>query len=261
MNPIPNLFLAPKTALVTGSSRGIGRAIALRLAEAGADVVVHYLRKKRAAHEVVSLIESMGRRAIAVKANLVDAKQIEAMFDQLEANFAPCDIFVGNAASGIPKDILAMRDKHWDWTMDINARSLLRCVKRVTPYMKQQNWGRIITLTSPGSRQTLPHYGPIGLSKAVVEALTRYLAVELASQGIIANAVSPGVVETDALSAFPINQQEYLEFARKMTPANRLTTPQDVANLVAFLCSDDASMIVGQTLTVDGGFGITMYRE
>ncbi|MDM8527158.1 SDR family oxidoreductase [Anaerolineales bacterium HSG24] len=256
-----NLFLAHKTALVTGSSRGIGRAIALRLAEAGADVIVHYLRKKRSAQEVVSIIEAIGRRAIAVKANLADTKQIEAMFDQLESTFTPCDIFIGNAASGIPKDILAVQDKHWDWTMDTNARSILRCVKWVTPYMEQQGWGRIVNLTSPGSRQTLPHYGPIGLSKAVVEALTRYLAAELAPHGIIANAVSPGVVETDALSAFPIDQQKYLEFAKKMTPANRLTMPRDVANLVAFLCSDDAAMIVGQTITVDGGFGMTMYRE
>lgn len=249
-------LLTHKTALITGSSRGIGRAIALELARLGADVVVHYVRKKQAAEEVVAAIESLGCRAMAVKANLAEATQIEAMFAEIETKMGHCNIFVGNAASGTPRDILEVNDKHWDWTMDVNARSILRCVQRLVPAMEQAGWGRIINITSPGSHRVLPHYGAIGLSKAVVESLTRYLAVDLAPKGIIVNAVSPGLVNTDAVSAFPVDLQATFTYAQSRTPAGRLVTPEDVARLVAFLCSDAAAMIVGQTIMVDGGYSL-----
>lgn len=249
-------FLTHKTALVTGSSRGIGRAIALELARQGADVVVHYLRKKTAAEEVAAAIETLGCRAVAVKANLAEADQITAMFDEIEARVGRCDIFVGNAASGTPRDVLDVTDKHWDWTMDVNARAILRCVQRLAPGMAEAGWGRIINITSPGSTRVLPHYGAIGLSKAVVESLTRYLAVDLAPKGIIVNAVSPGLVATDAVTAFPVDLQATFDYAQSRTPTGRLVTPEDVARLVAFLCSDAAAMIVGQTITVDGGYGL-----
>jgi enoyl-[acyl-carrier protein] reductase III len=249
-------FLTGKVALVTGSSRGIGRAIALELAGLGADVVIHYLRKKSAAAEAMAAVEALGRRAVGIKANLADATQIEAMFDQIEATFGRCDIFIGNAASGTPRDILDVNDKHWDWTMDVNARSILRCVQRAAPLMAQAGWGRIVSITSPGSSRVLPHYGAIGLSKAVIESLTRYLAVDLAPQGITVNAVSPGLVRTDAVATFPVDLKETFDFATSRTPAGRLVTPEDVAHLVAFLCSDAAAMIVGQTLLVDGGYSI-----
>jgi enoyl-[acyl-carrier protein] reductase III len=249
-------FLSGKTALITGSSRGIGRAIALELARCGADIALHYVRKKQAAEEVAAAIEGMGRRAILLKANLAEAEQIEAMLNELTAQVGRCDIFVGNAASGTPREVLEVTDKHWDWTMDVNARSILRCVQRLAPAMAQAGWGRVINLTSPGSHRVLPHYGAIGLSKAVVDALTRYLAADLAPQGIIVNAVSPGLVNTDAVTAFPVDLQATFEYARSRTPAGRLVTPEDVAGIVAFLCSDAAAMIVGQVITVDGGYGI-----
>jgi len=248
--------LSGKVALVTGSSRGIGRAIALELARLGADVVVHYLRKKSAAQEVTAAIRKLGREAIALKANLAEGDKIETMFDQIEASFGRCDIFVGNAASGTPRDIMEVTDKHWDWTMDVNARSILRCVQRAQPLMEQAGRGRIVNLTSPGGSRVLPHYGVIGLSKAVVEALTRYLAADLAPKGIIVNAVSPGLVKTDAVSAFPVDLQDTFAYATSRTPAGRLVTPEDVARVVAFLCSDQAAMIVGQTLLVDGGYSL-----
>jgi enoyl-[acyl-carrier protein] reductase III len=249
-------FLTNRTALVTGSSRGIGRAIALELARLGADVVVHYVRKKGAAEEVAAAIEALGCRAMVVKANLAEADQITAMFDDIEARLGRCHIFVGNAASGTPRDILDVTDKHWDWTMDVNARAILRCVQRLTPGMEEAGWGRIINITSPGSTRVLPHYGAIGLSKAVVESLTRYLAVDLAPKGIIVNAVSPGLVNTDAVAAFPVDLQATFAYAQSRTPAGRLVTPEDVARIVAFLCSESASMIVGQTIVVDGGYGL-----
>jgi enoyl-[acyl-carrier protein] reductase III len=242
-----------KVALITGSSRGIGRAIALELARQGADIVVHYLRKKSSAAAVAAAVRSMGRQAMAVQANLAQADQIEALFNEVESVFGRCDIFIGNAASGVPRNIMDVEDKQWDWTMDVNARSILRCVQRAVPLMEKQGWGRVVNITSPGSTRVLPHYGAVGLSKAAIEALTRYLAVDLAPRGIVVNAVSPGLAQTDAVAAFPVDLQATFDYARSRTPAGRLVTPQDVANVVAFLCTDAAAMIVGQTIMVDGG--------
>ncbi|MEM7345193.1 MAG: SDR family oxidoreductase [Chloroflexota bacterium] len=253
---MPEKSLKGKVALVTGSSRGIGRAIALKLADQGADVAVHYLRKKSAAAEVVAAIEEMGQSAVAIKANLSASDKIDYLCDAVQAELGGCDIFVGNAATGTTRDILEVEDKHWDWPMDVNARSILRCVQRVSPHMIKNKWGRVINLTSPGSRRVLPHYGTIGLSKAVVESLTRYLAVDLAPKGVIVNAVSPGLVKTDAVASFPVDLQTVLTDTAEGTPAGRLTTPDDIAQVVAFLCSDAASMIVGQTIVVDGGRGL-----
>lgn len=248
--------LRDRVALITGSSRGIGRAIALELAARGADVVVNYLRKHSAATDVVARIEGLGRRAIAVKANVGDADQVQAMFDRVRSEFGRCDILVGNVASGVVRPITEVEDKHWDWTMDINARSILRCARQAIPLMEAQGWGRIIGITSFGSTRVFSEYGVIGISKAAIEALIRYLAVELAPKGIVVNAVSPGIVDTDALRFFPIDVQETLDKAAARTPAHRVTTAEDVAGVVAFLCSDDAAMIVGQTIVVDGGWSI-----
>lgn len=249
-------YLTDKVAVVTGSSRGIGRAIALELARRGADLVIHYLRKKQAAEETAAAIREMGRRAEIIQANLLRSDQIEAMFDRIEADFGRCHIFVGNAASGTPRDILDVTDKHWDWTMDTNARSILHCMQRAAPLMERAGWGRVVNITSFGSHRVLPHYGIIGLSKAVVESLTRYLAVELAPKGIIVNAVSPGLVDTDAVTAFPVDLQAVFQFATDRTPTQRLVTPAEVAGVVAFLCSEQAGMIVGQVIMVDGGYAL-----
>lgn len=249
-------FLKGKVALVTGSSRGIGRAIALELAERGADIIVNYARKRSAANEVVARIEALGRRAIAIKANLADVTKIEAMFTEIGTTFGQCDIFIANAASGVSRPVLEVTDKHWDWTMDINARSVLHCTQRVLPYMEEAGWGRIVTISSQGSTRVPPNYGVIGISKAALDALTRYLAVELAPKHIIANVVSPGMVDTDALTFFPIDVQETITQTALKTPARRIVTSGEVAKLVAFLCSDAAEMIVGQTIVMDGGLGL-----
>jgi enoyl-[acyl-carrier protein] reductase III len=248
--------LEGRVALITGSSRGIGRAIALELAARGADVVVNYLRKHSAAQQTVADLEALGRRAIAIKANMGDADHIKAMFDQVRAEFGRCDILVGNVASGVVRPISQVEDKHWDWTMDINARSILRCAQQALPLMEPNGWGRIIAITSFGSTRVFAEYGVIGVSKATIEALVRYLAVELAPKGIAVNAVSPGIVATDALRSFSIDVEDTLQEAAARTPAQRVTTPEDVARLVGFLCSDDAAMIVGQTIVVDGGWSI-----
>jgi enoyl-[acyl-carrier protein] reductase III len=248
--------LLGRVALITGSSRGIGRASALELARRGADVVVNYVRHRTAAQQVVAQIEALGRRAVAIRANVGEAADIAAMFEQVQAEFGRCDILVGNAASGILRPVTQLEDKHWDWTMDINARSIWRCAIHAVPLMEAQRWGRIVGVTSFGSSRVFSEYSIVGISKAAIEALIRYLAVELAPKGIIANAVSPGIVDTDALKSFPIDVVNTLHQAARRTPARRLTTPEDVARVIAFLCSDDAAMIVGQTIVVDGGMGI-----
>lgn len=251
-----NDLLNGKVALVTGASRGIGRGIALALAETGADVIVHYARKTSMAQSVVDDIQSMGRRAIAVKANFAEKEKIDAMMDHIEDIFGGVDIFVANAATGGFRPMMETSDKHWDWTMDVNARSILHCVQRLAPYMERRGWGRIVTVTSLGAVRAVSNYSAVGLSKSVVESLTRYLAVELAPMGILVNAISPGLVETDALSNMNIDVSSTIEYVRHRNPARRLVTPQDVGRVATFLCSDAAEMIVGQTLYVDGGFSI-----
>ena len=251
-----NNFLSGKVALVTGSSRGIGRGIAIELAKTGADVVVHYARKASMAEAVVEEIQFMGRRAIAVKANFAEKEKIDTMLDHIEDIFGGVDIFVANAATGGFRSMLETSDKHWDWTMDVNARSILHCVQRLVPHMQRQGWGRIVTVTSLGGVRVVPNYSAVGLSKSVVESLTRYLAVELAPQGIIVNAISPGLVDTDALSNMDVDVQASLDYVRRRNPTRRLVTPQDVGRVAAFLCSEASEMIVGQTLYVDGGFSL-----
>lgn len=248
--------LKGKAALVTGASRGLGRGIALALAEAGADVVVHYARKAGMAQAVVDEIQSMGRRSIAVKANFAEKEKIDWMIDCIEDAFGGCDILIANAATGGFRPMLETSDKHWNWTMDVNARSILHCVQRLAPYMQQHGWGRVITVTSLGGVRVVPSYSTVGLSKAVVESLTRYLAVELAPRGVIVNAISPGLVDTDALLNMGIDVSSTLEHVRKRNPARRLVTPQDIGRVATFLCTDAAEMIVGQTLYVDGGFSL-----
>lgn len=249
-------FLKDRVALVTGASRGIGRGIALALADAGADVIVHYARKAGLASDVVHEIESLGRRAIAVKANFAEKEKIDAMLDEIEDTFGGCDIFVANAATGGFRPMLETTDKHWDWTMDVNARSMLHCAKRLAPRMERQGWGRMVTVTSLGGVRVVPNYSAVGLSKSVVESLTRYLAVELAPKGIIVNAISPGLVETDALSTMNPEAQAALERVSQRNPARRLVTPQDIGKVATFLCSDAAEMIIGQTIYIDGGFSL-----
>lgn len=244
--------MSQKVALITGSSRGIGKAIALRLASQGYDIVVNYARSKSAAEETAKEIEALGRKAIVIKANVGKPEKIKLMFEEIDQHFDRLDIFVSNAASGVLRPLMELEESHWDWTMDINSKALLFCAQEATKRMEKTGGGSIVSLSSLGSIRYLDNYTTVGVSKAAVESLTRYLAVELAPKNIVVNAVSGGAVDTDALKHFP-NREELLEDARKKTPAGRMVEPSDLVDAVMFLLSDHAQMIRGQTLIVDGG--------
>ena len=249
-----------KIALVTGSGRGIGRAIALHFARRGADVVINFFRNRLPAENTAAEIRSLGRQALLVKADVGNPEDIDRLFEQVEREFGGLDFLVSNAASGYNRPVMEQKAKGWDWTMNINARALLLAAQRAAPLMEKRGGGAIVSLSSPGSYRVLPDYVVVGASKAAIEALTRYLAVELSPKNIVVNAVSPGLVDTEALEHFDaIRQDEHiLEHAAQRCPAGRLVTPEDVAGVVAFLCTPAASMIRGQTILVDGGYTLPL---
>jgi enoyl-[acyl-carrier protein] reductase III len=251
-DPLP---FSGKIALVTGSGRGSGRAIARYFARNGADVVVNFFRNRPPAEDTVAMIEKEGRRALLVKADVGNLDDLNRLFDEIGQTFGGLDIFVHNAASGYNRPALEQKPKGWDWTMNINARSFLFAAQRAAGLMENRGGGSIVSISSPGSNRVLPDYIAVGASKAALEALTRYLAVEFSPRNIIVNAVSPGIVETDALKHFDLLRKDGLiQQATAATPAGRLVTPEDVAGVVGFLCTPAASMIRGQVIIVDGGY-------
>jgi enoyl-[acyl-carrier protein] reductase III len=246
--------LSGKKALVTGGSRGIGRAIAVRLAEAGCDVAINYLRNRAPAEETAAMVEKAGGRALTCKVNVAQTDRLKPMFDEIEEKFGRLDILVSNAASGVIKPAMELTNRHWHWTMDINAAALLPLAQHAVPLMGEQG-GHIIAVSSLGAVRAIPNYAAVGASKAALESLVRHLAVELAPRGVRVNAVSAGVVDTDALKHFS-NRSQLLDESARRTPAGRLTEPADVADAALWLASPLASMMVGQTIVVDGGYSI-----
>lgn len=255
---LPEADLKDKIALVTGSGRGIGRAIALHFAQRGAQVVVNYFRNRAPAEQTAAEIRTLGCRALVVRANVGEIEGIERLLSAVQSQFGALDILVSNAASGYNRPALEQKPRGWDWTMNINARALLFSAQKAAPLMQKRGGGYIVGISSPGAARVLPNYVVVGASKAALEAITRYLAVELAPLNIVVNAVSPGVVLTDALQHFQNVRQDarLLERAAAQVPAGRLVTPEDIANVVAFLCTPAASMIRGQVIQVDGGHSL-----
>lgn len=244
-----------KVAMVTGSSRGLGKAIAIELAKKGYDIVVNYARSRSAAEETVKEIEALGRRAIMIRANVGDVKKLRVMFEQVKDEFGRLDVFVSNAASGVLRPIMELEETHWDWTMNINAKAMLFGAQEAAKLMDKG--GKIIGVSSLGSIRYLENYTTVGVSKAAIESITRYLAVELAPMGISVNTVSGGALDTEALKHFP-NREELLEDARVNTPAGRMVEIDDMVKTTMFLISDDSDMIRGQTIIVDGGRSILL---
>jgi len=242
------MSLDSASVLVTGGTRGIGRAIALRLVADGAvRAVLGYMRNDRAAEEAAEAVLSAGAEPVLVRGNVTSARVLREF-----AAGGPYRVVVHNAATGVIRPALETEDKHWDWTLNANARTLLSLARATAPGM--ESGASIVAISSLGSQRVLENYILVGASKAALESVVRYLAVELAPRGIRVNAVSGGVVETAALDHFP--NREELRRTVERTPAGRLVEPDDIAAVVSFLCSPAAEMIRGQTLVVDGGFSL-----
>lgn len=241
--------------MVTGAGRGIGRAIALRLAAAGADVVVNYFLNREAAEKTAAEIRAHGVRASLVQADMKDPGQIRMLFEEVRSQFGGLDILVSNAASGVFRPVQELTAKHWDWMMNTHPRAFLLCTQAAAELMLGRK-GRIVAVSSIGSQRAIPNYAGMGASKGALEALTRYLAVEYAPLGIAVNCVSGGAVSTDSWQQLA-EVESLIEAIRRKTPAGRIVSPEDIAEAVLFLCSPQAEMIRGQVLVVDGGYSLT----
>lgn len=250
-------LLSGKKVLVTGSSRGIGRATAIAMARQGADVAVHYHRQSDFAGEVAAEIRDLGREAVAVQANLESPEDVDRMFDAVGSAWGALDVYVANAAATAFKPLLEMKPHHIDRTYRLLIQSLLQAAQRAVPLMTGGS-GRILAVSGHGVRFTLPNYGSIGSAKGAEESLIRYLASELGPHQITCNSVAPGVVDTDSARFY--KGDAYAAFQDTVsahTPLGRLATPEDVADVLVFLASDMARFITGQVICVDGGLTLT----
>lgn len=246
--------LAGKIAFVTGGSRGIGRAVARKLAMAGADVAIVYHNSHDEAEEVCGSVRKLGRRALAIQADVSDPESVREAFVAFREQFERVDIVVSNAALGVLRPAMELTLKHWRRCLETNALALNLLAQQAVPLMP--GGGRILALSSLGAQRAIPHYAFIGASKAALESLARHLAQELGPRGIRVNVISAGVVDTDALKFFPNREELLAEYGRR-TPAGPTLTPEDVAGAVYLLCLPEAGMITGHTLTVDGGYCIS----
>jgi enoyl-[acyl-carrier protein] reductase III len=238
-----------RSVLVTGGTRGIGKAIALRLVSDGATrVALGYLRNDAAAEAAAEEVRQAGAEPLLIRGNVASEKVIAEF-----ASHGPYAVVVHNAATGVIKPALETEDKHWDWTLNANARALLSLARACAPDM--ESGSSIVAISSLGAQRVLENYVLVGTSKAALESVVRYLAVELAPRGIRVNTVSAGLVETEALDHFP-NREEMLRAGKTRTPAGHLAEPADIAGAVAYLCSPEAEMVRGHTLVVDGGYSL-----
>ncbi|WP_454786146.1 enoyl-[acyl-carrier-protein] reductase FabL [Legionella sp. WA2024007413] len=246
-----SLVFADKVGLITGGARGIGKATALKLAQAGCDIAIVYYNSSDEAQALVKEIQAVGRRAIALQANVADHQSVKEMLTQFREHFNRLDFLISNAASGVLKSALKMSTKHWRWCLETNALALNHLATEARSLMPKGS--RIIALSSLGASRAIPNYAFIGASKAALEALVRSLSLELAVDGITVNTVSAGVVDTDALKHFP-NREELLDEYQAHSLADRPLTTQDVANAIYLLCLPEAAMINAHTLFVDAGY-------
>jgi enoyl-[acyl-carrier protein] reductase III len=245
---------AGKVALVTGGSRGIGRACITKFASLGADVVVNYSRSANDADATANEAAAMGVRAVPLQADIGERDEIVAMFESVRTQFGRLDVLVNSAARGLerPRGALDSMPKHLRHTLDVNVLGPWFCAQEAAKLMTAG--AAIVNLLSPGSERYLPRYAPVGVSKGALMSLTTYLAVELAPHGVRVNGVSSGLVDgSDGVRMLP---PEALERYTQLAPAGRLVKPEEVAEAVAFLCSDAAAMIVGHVLLVDGGYSL-----
>ncbi|MGB0647748.1 MAG: SDR family oxidoreductase [Bradymonadia bacterium] len=248
------MVLENKQVFITGGSGEIGRSLAHSLAKAGADITLTYFSNHDGAEATAQLVRAAGRNCTILRAHLGKDKSVEALLEIIRT-IGPFDIFIHNAASGVLKPMSDLTTKHWDWTHQVNVRSFFALTQTLFSDGIIRDRGRILALSSLGALRAIPQYAVVGSSKAALESLIRHVAAEVGVRQITANVLSPGVIDTWSLKQFP-NREELLGLAQMRTPIGRLTTPEDVAKTALFLCSDEASMITGQTITVDGGYSI-----
>ena len=244
------MLLEGKTALVTGASRGIGRAIALRLAAEGADVAVNFAGSSAKAEEVKEAIIKMGRKAVAIQADVKDVSSVASMVEEVKKTFGRIDILVNNA--GVTRDglIMRMKDEDWETVIDTNLRGVFQCTKAVSKIMMKQRYGRIVNMASVVGLVGNAGQANYAASKAGVIGFSKSVARELASRGITVNMVAPGCIDTDMTAVLSDKVREAM---LADIPLARVGKPEDVANAVAFLVSDEAAYITGQVINVDGG--------
>jgi 3-oxoacyl-[acyl-carrier protein] reductase len=247
------LPLEGKIALVTGSSQGIGRAVALRLAQAGADVVINYRSHREAAEEVRASIAALGRRAIAVQADVSEEEQVARLFEETTRELGPVSILVNNAGTTRDKLILQMSLSDFEHILNTNLRSAFLCTRAALRSMMKARWGRIVNVTSVAGLLGNAGQANYSASKAALIALTLSTAREMASRNITANAVAPGFVPTELTSTLTEQQRKQM---LDLTPLGRFGTPEEVAATICFLCSPEAGYITGQILCVDGGMAM-----
>ncbi|MDI9444410.1 MAG: SDR family oxidoreductase [Planctomycetota bacterium] len=249
--------LTGRVALVTGSSRGIGRACALRLAEAGADVIVNYVSSKAAALEVAGQIRDIGRTEAAVRADVSQRDDVESMMEYVKLEFGTLDILVSNAATGGFRPLVATTDRNFDAAMQINVRPVIYLVQAALPLLEQSDHhAKVIAISSHGAVIALPMYGTIGSSKAALEATMRHFALELGDRGINFNTVRAGLVETDSTRSLPNSEAVFAGRIHKSMTGERFLADTDVADAVLFLASSLSDLVQGETIVVDGGAAI-----
>lgn len=243
-----------RNAVVTGGTRGIGRAVSLALARQGLHVCAMYARNREAAEALEREAHAEGLVLHTLRADLSFPERLEAAVAQVRAQVSRVDVLVHSAASGVHRPVAEVTPRHLSWTFNVNVLAFHQLLIELLPLMP--SGARVVGLTSQGGVRTLQSYAAVGASKGALEALFRYYARELAPRGIIVNMVCPGLVLTEALEAFPEREQR-VEQASTQTPTGRLTTPEDVAQAVLFLCGPAAAQIVGHTLVIDGGRGLS----
>ena len=249
--------LAGKVALVTGSSRGIGKACALRLAEAGADVIINFVTAQAAACEVAQEIHQLGRRCLVVRADVSEREDVDELIAAVESDFGQLDILVHNAATGGFRSLLTATDKNFEAAMNTNVRSFVYLLQAAAYLLEgQPRRGKVVVLSSHGTHMALPAYGLIGSSKAALTSLARHFALELGDRGINFNIVEAGLVETDSTRRLPNSQELFAGRKYKAMMGDRYLEASDVADATLFLCSPLSDLVQGQTLIVDGGAAI-----